>query len=133
MIILFRPDGSFVASTVTDSDGDYEFVGLPAGSYIVFEFNLDGYDDVSDTDGPNDNRIFVDLNDGEKSPDNDFVDEKMAMLSTPTPYGATTTPTLWCTGINHCSDFWIAWMTCACLTIRYELTPKTSRLISMRW
>jgi hypothetical protein len=41
----------------------------------VFEINLPGYLDVSDTDGANDNQIRVPLGPGEISTGNDFVDK----------------------------------------------------------
>ena len=95
VIALFQGNGSSASftTTTTDSNGDYEFCGLPAGTYVVLEFNLNGYDDVSDSDGPNDNRIRVVLGEGAKSPDHDFVDERVPLTLAPTPVGGTTVPT----------------------------------------
>ena len=62
-------------------------------SYIVFESNLNGYDDVSDTDGPNDSRIRVVLGEGEMSPDNDVVDKRVPSSNFAlTPIGVTSVP-----------------------------------------
>jgi hypothetical protein len=93
VIALVRGDGSFVSTTLTDSGGNYEFCGLAAGPYRVLEFNLDGYVDVSDTDGSNDNLIRVQLGEGEKSLDRDFVDERLPSTSAPTPTSGTSVPT----------------------------------------
>ena len=47
----------------------------------------------SDTDGPNGNRISVHLVDAEKSPDNDFVDERVPSTLAPTRVDGSPVPT----------------------------------------
>jgi protocatechuate 3,4-dioxygenase beta subunit len=42
VLTLTKPDGSTV-TTVTDSNGEYTFVGLPPGNYTVTETNPPGY------------------------------------------------------------------------------------------
>ena len=57
------------------------------------EFNLDGFADVSDTDGANDNSICVALGVGVNSPAHDFVDEKLEVLrSSVSPMTTNDTP-----------------------------------------
>lgn len=67
--------GETVATTLTDSVGNYAFYDLPAGEYTVIETNLEDFLDVSDIDGGDPNIIRVPLEDGENSTGNDFVDE----------------------------------------------------------
>ncbi len=54
-VVLYDDDGNIVATTTTDSAGDYSFTGLPDGTYTVDvtdDFNvLNGY---WHSDGPND-------------------------------------------------------------------------------
>ncbi len=52
-------DGTLVAITSTDAAGAYEFLNLPAGSYVIVESQPPGYSSSGDTAGANDNRIPV--------------------------------------------------------------------------
>ena len=70
-----------IATRITDANGNYVFNDLPAGDYYVIETNLDGYSDVSDVDGPNDNQIFVTLAGGQNVTGRDFVDERLRVIS----------------------------------------------------
>ena len=68
--------GSALATTITDSLGNYIFFGLPAGLYQVNQTNVEsGRLDVKDSDGENPNIIFINLSSGQNSTGNDFVDE----------------------------------------------------------
>jgi uncharacterized surface anchored protein len=73
-----------VATTLTDTSGNYIFVGLVPGSYFVVETNLPVAPlDVSDSDGGNLNTIAVSIG-GPKpliSNDNNFVDEPTRTIS----------------------------------------------------
>jgi von Willebrand factor type A domain/SdrD B-like domain len=81
-ITLWTADETVVAVTVTDSSGNYAFVDLPAGDFVVVQTNLAGYSDVSDTGGdPLDNRIPVKLAVGENSIGNNFVDERLGSVA----------------------------------------------------
>ncbi len=77
---LYEDGGSTpIATTTTDSNGNYSFTDLAPGSYEVKETNLSDYIDVSDSDGTgsNDiNTIDVSLSPGETASGNDFVDER---------------------------------------------------------
>jgi uncharacterized surface anchored protein len=91
-ITLTKPDGTKV-TTVTDSNGEYTFVGLPPGDYTLTEQNPPGYpDNLSDydetPDGDSgdsnttpDNKIVVTIKPGEKDDGNNFVD----ILASATP------------------------------------------------
>ena len=76
-ITLLDSTGTPVATTTTDSAGNFVFNDVPMGSYTLVETNLPNYLDVSDTDGPNDNMISVTLSAGGvvNSTGNVFVDE----------------------------------------------------------
>jgi hypothetical protein len=82
-----------LVSTKTDARGNYQFCGLPAGSYKVAEFNLPDYIDVSDVEGdPLDNTIMVILAPGATVTGRNFVDRKMTASAPPTR-SPTTQPT----------------------------------------
>ncbi len=82
-------DTTTIATTTTDSSGNYSFTNVTPGSYLVKETNLGIYSsDVSDEDSVNDgandsdtnssttdNTLPVDLVAGESDTGNDFVDE----------------------------------------------------------
>ncbi len=69
-------DGMLVAITTTDSNGDYEFLHLDLGDYVVVEEDPVGYFSVDDTEGsPTDNRIAVPVVAYTSYPDNDFLDD----------------------------------------------------------
>ena len=79
-VVLKDSAGNVVASTTTDTNGNYTFNNVPAGNYTVEETNKPGYLDVSDKDGGNPNAIAVTLPAGGISSGNDFVDERPAAL-----------------------------------------------------
>ena len=79
-VVLKGADGTPIATTTTDANGNYSFTGVPAGSYTVEETNKPGYTDVGDSDGGNPNSIAVVLQPGQSSTGNDFVDERPATL-----------------------------------------------------
>ncbi|MEO1340256.1 MAG: SdrD B-like domain-containing protein, partial [Cyanobacteria bacterium J06635_13] len=73
-INLIDSTGTLVASTTTDSEGNYEFTNITPGEYTVEQVNLTGYGDVSDRDGENLNRTTLTLSAGATETAN-FVDE----------------------------------------------------------
>jgi protocatechuate 3,4-dioxygenase beta subunit len=74
-------DTTTIATTTTDTSGNYSFANLAPGNYIVKQTNLAGYQDVSDIDGGNLNSIAVNLNNG-NSTGNNFVDKYNTILGT---------------------------------------------------
>ena len=94
-ITLLDGSGNVIASRLTDSDGNYVFSDLPAGTYSVVEKNLPGYLDVSDVEGnPLDNKILVVLSPGNNITGRDFVDRLPTLSPTPGPtYRPTPGPT----------------------------------------
>ncbi len=79
---LLDDQGNVIATTTTNGSGNYTFPDVPGGNYTVRQTNLSGYDDVSDTDGANDNLIAVNLSAGGTSSNNNFVDESNTALGT---------------------------------------------------
>lgn len=74
-VTLMDASGVVVGTTLTDSNGNYEFCGLASGTYSVVETNPPTYLDISDSDGANDNTILVTVTAGESSIGNDYTDE----------------------------------------------------------
>jgi protocatechuate 3,4-dioxygenase beta subunit len=66
--------GGTCATTSTDANGDFTFVGFSPGSYSLVETDLPGYNSVSDSALPNDNAIPLTLSAGSNSAGNYFVD-----------------------------------------------------------
>ena len=96
-ITLTYPDGKNT-TTITGSDGSYQFTGLPPGNYTLTETNPPNYpDDVSDYDEipddnnktdpgdtgftPPDNVIKIVINPGESDKGNNFVDTALGNVS----------------------------------------------------
>ena len=59
VVNLLRPDGTVLDTTITDAAGNYSFIDLPAGDYVievelpvdhVFTFDNQGTDDTADSD-----------------------------------------------------------------------------------
>ena len=78
-IILEDIDGNEIATTTTDDSGNYSFNNIAKGTYIIKEINFNGYIDVSESDGDyiNDgvkNQITINVEAGEISSNNDFID-----------------------------------------------------------
>jgi len=77
-------DSGLVATTKTDENGDYRFEDLSAGNYIAVETQPDGYIDVSENEGGEDddisnstiNQIAGVVDEGEDDRANDFVERK---------------------------------------------------------
>ena len=67
-ISLLDENGNVIATTTTDSNGDYIFTGLLPGDYTVVEADPNGF--VSSTP----NEIEVNLSEGEDSTGNDYLD-----------------------------------------------------------
>ena len=80
-LTLLDHTGAVIATTVTDADGNYSFNDIPKGQYTIEQTNIDGYFDVSDTDGPNDSLVTIDLGGGEHRTGADFVDEPPRTVS----------------------------------------------------
>lgn len=90
LISLLDTTGSVIATTLTDTAGNYLFSDLPFSTYRVLEENLPEFDDVSDVDGTNDNIVVVVLTSTNlNSTRNDFVDERRG---TPAPAVPTASP-----------------------------------------
>jgi hypothetical protein len=77
--------GVMVRSTVTDLNGNYLFLDVPADIYSIREINREDVPlDVSDTDGANPNAILVSVGLGSsslESRDNNFVDKRLPAVA----------------------------------------------------
>ena len=91
-IELYDIDGSLIATTLTDANGDYEFTGLIPGTYSVVEVQPDGFLDASDhlgnVDGQsrgdasqNDRFTNITLNSGDAGTNYDFCEFLPASIS----------------------------------------------------
>ena len=80
LVTLTDSSGIVVASTLTDSEGAYEFSDVPAGDYTVSETDPMDLISVSDIDGSDNTDNAIDVTVGGDDPldstGNDFVDEK---------------------------------------------------------
>lgn len=83
-------NGNIVATDVTDVSGNYEFLNVPVGQYILMEVQPNGYSSISDVDDtpdpdgndgatPND-MIPVTVTAGENDNDNNFVEANLASI-----------------------------------------------------
>lgn len=80
--LILNSSGQNIATTATDSQGNYLFVDLPVGLYRVTEFDLPGFVSVTDVDGVNDNSILVSLTfTNLNSTENNFIDERSIVPS----------------------------------------------------
>jgi len=77
VISLFDSVGTTIATTVTDANGNYQFSELSPGIYDIVQTQPSDFDNVSDTQGANDNQVRVNLAPGETSSNNDFVEEPL--------------------------------------------------------
>ena len=50
-VVLKDANGTPVATTTTDANGNYSFPNVPAGNYTIVEQTSPGYTDVSRQDG----------------------------------------------------------------------------------
>ena len=73
---LLDSNNNVVDTTETNNEGNYQFTEIFPGNYRIRQINLDGYGDVSDSDGEDPNVTNVSLNPGETSSGNNFVDER---------------------------------------------------------
>ncbi len=73
-------DGVY-ANTSTNTAGEYSFLDLPPGHYVVIESDPLNHVSTADTFTTNDNRIAVALDSGETSPGHDFLDTLPANIS----------------------------------------------------
>jgi len=80
-LVLYNPNGTEVARTTTDANGNYRF-SVPPGNYYIQEAQPSGYYDVSEDEGGADNEthnallntINVTVGVGETDIKNDFVE-----------------------------------------------------------
>jgi len=91
-IKLLDVDGNYITSEFTDVNGDYEFIDIAAGDYILMEVQPVGYDNVDDgddsDDGDADDGVFdsddmisVTITSGENDSDNNFVEAQFGTIS----------------------------------------------------
>ena len=73
-------DGPAIASTSTTASGNYAFVNLRPGCYVVEEVDPTGYNSTGDTVPPNNNLIPVSVVSGQNTPGNDFIDTRPVLI-----------------------------------------------------
>jgi uncharacterized repeat protein (TIGR01451 family) len=88
-LILYDVNGTEVARTTTDKDGNYRFTNLPPADYLVKELQPKSYFDVRENEGGLDddnstttltNVISATVGSGENDIQNDFVEAESASL-----------------------------------------------------
>ena len=91
-LVLFSRDGTEIARTTTDSNGNYRFDAYP-GNYYIQEAQPRGYYDYSENEGGTDNEatngllntINVVVGNNETDSGNDFVESAVRVGCAPTP------------------------------------------------
>lgn len=91
-LILFSSNGTEIARTTTDANGDYSF-DVPPGNYYIQEAQPKGYYDYSENEGGSDNdsnngllnTINVVVGNNEIDSGNDFVESTIKNGCAPTP------------------------------------------------
>jgi len=91
IIELHFPNGTFIASTTTDSNGAFNFEGIFPGVYTVVEKTPVGFVDVGDSDGGDPNVLTIDVTSGNKTSDNYFTDK----LVSASPTSSESSPPFW--------------------------------------
>jgi len=76
-----NPTGAALQTTSTDADGHYSFNDVMPGRYVVVETDPAGYESTGDTQGDNDNQLFITLTSGSDSTDNNFFDAQNSGIS----------------------------------------------------
>ena len=87
-----QPDGAALATTTTDTNGSYSFLGLAPGDYVVVQTQPDALisitdedqapdGDAFDSDSTVDNQIAASVSSGELDVSNNFVEQKLASIS----------------------------------------------------
>ena len=85
-----QPDGSAIATTMTDADGNYVFTDLEPGNYVAVETQPVGFDNVKEDEGGLDNdqgdnssinSIAGKVDAGENDSNNDFVEVQLGAIS----------------------------------------------------
>jgi uncharacterized surface anchored protein len=71
--------GAIIATTTTDSAGDYSFGGLLPGQYTITQTQPADYESLSDVEGANDNGIVVNVGNASLV-GQDFVERPLAIL-----------------------------------------------------
>ena len=89
-IQLFDADGTLIAETLTDENGDYEFTGLEPGNYSIVEIQPEGFLDAEESIGSvrglqvgsatNDRFTNIVLNAGDQGVNYDFCEHVPASL-----------------------------------------------------
>jgi len=91
-LVLFSKDGTEIARTITDANGNYRFNAYP-GNYYIQEAQPKGYYDYSENEGGSDNEshnalintINVTVENNEIDSGNDFVESTIKNGCRPTP------------------------------------------------
>ena len=74
-------DGVLIGSYTTDEFGDFAFTNLMPGRYVLVETDPYGYGSTADSEGPNDNRIPLQLLSGTPSLSNIFLNARYVGVS----------------------------------------------------
>ena len=82
LLTLFDSNGSSIATTTTDDNGDYSFGNLLPGDYTVEQAQPSGLVSISDGEGGNDNTIAVTITSAETDAGNNFVEGALSLGST---------------------------------------------------
>lgn len=74
-----NPTGAAIATTTTDSNGNYSFSNIAIGNYVLVETNPVNYASSGDSQGGNDDKIAISVGSFNKT-DNVFLDVDTALL-----------------------------------------------------
>ena len=86
LITLLDSSSNVVATILTNSSGEREFVDLLVGSYTVTKTNSSGFGDGFEVDGTNDNIIMITLTTlNVNSIANNFIDKALPLASSVSP------------------------------------------------
>ncbi|MEO1400355.1 MAG: SdrD B-like domain-containing protein [Cyanobacteria bacterium J06635_1] len=75
-------DGTLIDSKITDVNGNFSFINVDAGNYVIVENNSVGFSSTADSAGSNDDRISVSVSTTD-STNNIFLDTTTPIASDP--------------------------------------------------